>query len=70
VGYVTELLEKQKTTLAALRELLCHASTEKTEAVLKQAGLEAGEKTPGQAHPKRQSIFDYFDYLRLLRIGV
>jgi transposase len=44
LGYVTELLEKRKTTLAALRELLCPASTEKTEAVLKQAGLEAGEK--------------------------
>ena len=37
LGYVTGLLEKQETTLASLRELLCHASTEKTEAVLKQA---------------------------------
>ena len=34
LGYVTGLLEKQETTLASLRELLCHASTEKTEAVL------------------------------------
>jgi transposase len=49
LGYVTGLLEKQETTLASLRELLCPASTEKTEAVLKQAGIETGEqkrKTP------------------------
>jgi len=32
--YVTELLEKKETTLAALRELLCPASTEKTDKVL------------------------------------
>jgi transposase len=44
LAYVTELLEKQGTSLAALRELLCRASTEKTEAVLKQAGVEIGEK--------------------------
>ena len=44
LGYVTGLLEKQETTLASLRELLCHASTEKTEAVLKQAGIETGDK--------------------------
>jgi transposase len=44
LGYVTELLEKQETTLAALRQLLCPASTEKTEAVLKQAGMNTGEK--------------------------
>jgi transposase len=44
LGYVTELLEKQETTLANLRELLCPASTEKTEKVLKQAGMDAGEK--------------------------
>jgi transposase len=44
LGYVTELLEKKETTLAALRELLCPASTEKTDKVLKQAGLETGEK--------------------------
>jgi transposase len=42
--YVTELLEKKETTLAALRELLCPASTEKTDKVLQQAGLETGEK--------------------------
>lgn len=44
LGYVTELLEKQETTLAELRELLCPASTEKTAKVLQQAGMEAGEK--------------------------
>src|SRR5436305_13602293 len=44
LGYVTGLLEKQEPTLASLRELLCPASTEKTEAVLKQAGIEAGDK--------------------------
>ena len=30
LGYVTELLEKQETTLAELRQLLCPASSEKT----------------------------------------
>lgn len=44
LGYVTGLLENQETTLASLRELLCHASTEKTEAVLKQAGIDTGDK--------------------------
>ncbi|MGA2186351.1 MAG: IS66 family transposase [Bryobacteraceae bacterium] len=44
LGYVTDLLAKQETTLAALRNLLCHSSTEKTGTVLKQAGLETGEK--------------------------
>jgi transposase len=47
LGYVTELLEKKETTLAALRELLCPASSEKTEKVLKQAGIETSEKKPG-----------------------
>ncbi len=47
LGYVTELLEKKETTLAALRELLCPASTEKTDKVLKQAGIDPGEKKPG-----------------------
>src|SRR5713226_7629447 len=44
LGYVTELLEKQGTTLAALRELLCPASTEKTAKVLQQAGIETEKK--------------------------
>ena len=46
LGYVTELLEKKETTLAALRELLCPASTEKTGKVLKQAGIDPGQKKP------------------------
>jgi hypothetical protein len=46
LGYVTELLENQEATLASLRRLLCHASTEKTEKVLKQAGIVGGEKPP------------------------
>lgn len=44
LGYVTELLENREATLAALRRLLCQASTEKTAQVLKQAGVEVGEK--------------------------
>jgi transposase len=41
---VTELLETREATLERLRRLLCHSSTEKTEKVLKQAGIETGEK--------------------------
>ena len=55
LAYVTELLEKHEATLEQLRRLLCPASTEKTEAVLKQAGLEPGEKKPkppGESAPK------------------
>jgi hypothetical protein len=67
LGYVTELLEKQETTLAKLRELLCPASTEKTETVLQQAGMDTGEKksrTPeGNSRKKpghgRHSAADY-----------
>jgi transposase len=44
LSYVTELLKKQETTLADLRQLLSHARTEKTAKVLERAGLEAGEK--------------------------
>jgi transposase len=47
LAYMTELLEQKETTLAALRELFCPASTEKTEKVLKQAGIETDEKKPG-----------------------
>jgi transposase len=47
LGYVTVWLEKKETTLAALRELLCPASTEKTDKVLKQAGIDPGQKKPG-----------------------
>lgn len=50
--YVTGLLEKKEITLAALRELLCPASTEKTEKVLKQAGIETSAPKP--ASPSNQ----------------
>ena len=46
LAYVTELLESQEATLATLRRLLCHSSTEKTGKVLKQAGIQTGEKKP------------------------
>jgi transposase len=46
LAYVTELLENQEATLATLRRLLCHSSTEKTGKVLKQAGIQTGEKKP------------------------
>ena len=49
LAYVTELLEKQETSLAALRELLCPATTEKTAKVLEQAGIDTGEKKPEHA---------------------
>ena len=39
LSYVTELLETREATLERLRRLLCHSSTEKTEKVLKQAGI-------------------------------
>ena len=44
LAYVTELLDKQETTLAELRELLCPASTEKTAKVLERAGIDTGEE--------------------------
>ena len=43
---MTQLLASREATLASLRRLLCQASTEKTEKVLKQAGIETGEKKP------------------------
>ncbi len=42
--YVTRLLEDKQTTIHALRQLLLKPSTEKTEKVLKKAGIGAGEK--------------------------
>jgi transposase len=42
LGYVAELLRNQEATLASLRRLLCHSSTEKTSKVLKQAGIQSG----------------------------
>jgi len=52
LGYVTELLETRQATLERLRRLLCHSSTEKTGKVLKQAGIEAGEKKPKAPGPE------------------
>lgn len=43
LGYVAELLRNQEATLASLRRLLCHSSTEKTSKVLKQAGIQSGD---------------------------
>ena len=51
LAYVTELLRKQETSLAALRELLCPATTEKTAKVLERAGICAGETQP--EHPRK-----------------
>ena len=51
--YVTELLEKKKASLADLRELLCLATTEKTEKVLKQAGIDSGPEKPLAAGSRR-----------------
>ena len=45
LSYVTQLLENREATLQTLRRLLCHARTEKTEAVLEQAGIQ-GSPTP------------------------
>jgi hypothetical protein len=61
LSYVTELLETREATLASLRRLLCRARSEKTEAVLEQAGIpsrstpkeppaDAGSKKPAVGH--------------------
>src|SRR5260370_7155816 len=58
LSYVTELLETREATLEKLRRLLCHSSTEKTEKVLKQAGIETDDKEhtpPGEHTPKRKA---------------
>ena len=55
LGLVTELLEKQETTLAELRELFCAASTEKTAKVLERAGIHSGEKKPKAERKERRS---------------
>jgi transposase len=39
LNYVTELLETREATLASLRRLLCRARSEKTDAVLADAGI-------------------------------
>ena len=58
LGYVTELLQNQEATLASLRRLLCHSSTEKTSKVLKQPGIGTGEnKLQGPGRPTcRRSV--------------
>jgi len=56
LSYVTQLLENREATLETLRRRLCQSSTEKTEQVLKQAGIEvsaehrqtSGERTPAR----------------------
>lgn len=50
LSYVTELLETREATLQSLRRLLCHARTEKTQAVLEQAGIEPSltQRNPAQ----------------------
>jgi len=57
--YVTELLEKKEASLADLRELLCPATTEKTEKVLKQAGIDSSPEKPSTGPetgaPKRKA---------------
>ncbi len=46
--YLTDLVADQQTTIRDLRELMFPASTEKTEAVLNQAGIEGTSKAAGQ----------------------
>ena len=58
LSYLTDLVADQQTTIRDLRELLFPAVTEKTEAVLKKAGIEATSKaaadTQGTAKPGRR----------------
>src|ERR1019366_9228847 len=52
LSYVTELLENREATLQTLRRLLCQARTEKTEAVLQQAGM---ERSPTKRKPAAEA---------------
>jgi transposase len=58
LSYLTDLVADQETTIHDLRELLFPASTEKTEAVLKKAGIEqtskAAAENPGPSKPGEQ----------------
>ncbi len=58
LSYLTDLVADQQTTIRDLRELLFPAATEKTEAVLKRAGIERTSKaaadTQGTAKPGEQ----------------
>jgi len=49
LSYVTELLENREATLQSLRRLLCRARSEKTDAVLEQAGIPS---SPTQGKPE------------------
>ena len=57
LSYVTELLETREATLASLRRLLCRARSEKTAAVLKQAGIAPSptSRTPPDAGSKKSA---------------
>ncbi len=66
LSYVTELLETREATLASLRRLLCRTRSERTEAVLEQAGIprsptprepspEVGSKKPGHGRKGAQA---------------
>jgi hypothetical protein len=53
LSYLTDLVADQETTIGDLRELLFPASTEQTEAVLKNAGIQGTSKpTENQAGSK------------------
>src|ERR1700747_2615694 len=58
LSYLTDLVADQQTTIRDLRELMFPASTEKTEAVLKKAGVEPTSKPSsdkaGAEEPKAQ----------------
>jgi transposase len=49
LAHAAELLERDKAALDSLRRLLCQKSTEKTEEVLRQAGIQ-----PNGNHPKSE----------------
>jgi|SRR5208283_403863 len=51
LSYVTELLENREATLQSLRRLLCRARSEKTDAVLEQAGI-LSDPTQGKPEAK------------------
>jgi transposase len=44
LGHIAELLENREATLDALRQMLCQSSSERTNEVLKRAGIEVSEK--------------------------
>src|ERR1700675_4898954 len=52
LSYVTQLLENREATLQSLRRLLCRARSEKTEAVLEEAGIQA---SPTQRRPATEA---------------